>query len=255
MRYLVASIVLIVVAIVFKIKMPKKEDYKWFFLSGISGFFIYMIVFNKGCETVSAATGSIIISTVPVITALMARVFYKEQIKAFRYIAIIIEFVGVAVITVMHGISSINIGFLWLIIAAFLLSLYNILQRKLTKTYSPLQAIIYSIFIGEILLFIFLPGSIDELKHAPISAFVYIIILGVFSSAIGYFAWSKAFSKAKETSTVTNYMFITPLLTSVLGFMMINEIPDKATITGGSITLIGMFIYNFGETIKNRLIK
>jgi drug/metabolite transporter (DMT)-like permease len=214
-----------------------------------------MIVFNKGCETVSAATGSIIISTVPVITALMARFLYKEKIKTFRYIAIMIEFVGVAVITVIHGISSINIGFFWLIIAAFFLSLYNILQRKLTKTYSPLQAIIYSIFIGEILLFIFLPGSINELKNAPMSAFIYIIILGVFSSAIAYFAWSKAFSKAKETSTVTNYMFVTPLLTSVLGFLMINEIPDRATIIGGSITLVGMCIYNFGEIIKDKIIK
>jgi drug/metabolite transporter (DMT)-like permease len=185
----------------------------------------------------------------------MARFFYKEKIKIFRYVAIIIEFAGVAVITILHDISSFNIGFLWLISAAIFSSLYNILQRKLTRTYSSLQSTIYSILIAEILFFMFLPGSIPDIKNAPPIAFLYIAILGIFASATGYLLWTKALSKAKETSTVTNYMFMIPLLTSVLGFFMINEVPDKATIIGGLMILTGMFIYNFGEMIKNKIIK
>jgi drug/metabolite transporter (DMT)-like permease len=253
-RYFIASTVFIILIIVLKIKIPEKRDFKWFFLAGFFGIFLYMIMFNKGCETVSASTSSILISTGPVITALMARVFYKEKIKFFQYAAIIIEFIGVIVITMLHEISSFNIGFLFLILAAIFTSLYNILQRKLTKTYSPLQSTIYSILIGEILFFMFLPGSINEIKNAPPIAFVYITILGVLASATGYFLWSKALSKANKTATVTNYIFVIPLLTSILGFFMINEVPDKATIIGGSIILTGMVIYNFGEMIKDKII-
>jgi drug/metabolite transporter (DMT)-like permease len=36
-------------------------------------------------------------------------------------------------------------------------------------------------------------------------------------------------------------------MTSVLGFVFANEIPDKATMVGGGIILIGVLIFNFGE--------
>jgi drug/metabolite transporter (DMT)-like permease len=146
LRYFVATFVLIIVAIVFKIKMPGKKDLKWFLLSGLSGFSLYVITFNKGCETVSASTSSIIIATVPVITALLARLIYKEKIRYLQYCAIIIEFSGVVILSMTNGIFTINVGIIWLLLAAFLLSIYNILQRKLTKEYTALQTTIYSIF-------------------------------------------------------------------------------------------------------------
>jgi drug/metabolite transporter (DMT)-like permease len=38
--------------------------------------------------------------------------------------------------------------------------------------------------------------------------YLYIALLGIFSSAIAYIAWTKAFSLAKQTSQVSNYMFL-----------------------------------------------
>ena len=36
----------------------------------------------------------------------------------------------------------------------------------------------------------------------------------------------------------------TPFLTTILGFIIIGEIPDKATILGGIIILTGLFLFN-----------
>ena len=79
LRYLVASITLLVIICFIKINRPKKEDLFSFILSGALGFFLYVILFNKGTALVSAATSSIIIATVPVFTALLATFFYKEN--------------------------------------------------------------------------------------------------------------------------------------------------------------------------------
>ena len=242
LRYLVASITLLVIICFIKINRPKKEDLFSFILSGALGFFLYVILFNKGTALVSAATSSIIIATVPVFTALLATFFYKEKLKIYQWIAIGIEFMGILVLTLMNGSFSINEGVLWLLIAALCLASYNILQRKLTKTYSALQASTYSIFFATIMLCIFLPGSINKAIHAPLIQMLYVLILGVFSSAIAYIAWAKAISLAEKTTYVSNYMFVTPFLTTILGFIMINEIPDKATILGGIIILSGLFI-------------
>ena len=255
LRYLVASITLLVIICFIKINRPKKEDLFSFILSGALGFFLYVILFNKGTALVSAATSSIIIATVPVFTALLATFFYKERLKIYQWLAIGIEFMGILVLTLMNGSFSINEGVLWLLIAALCLASYNVLQRKLTKTYSALQASTYSIFFATIMLCIFLPGSINKAIHAPLIQMLYVLILGVFSSAIAYIAWAKAISLAEKTTYVSNYMFVTPFLTTILGFIMINEIPDKATILGGIIILSGLFIFNkesFLEPFKNK---
>ena len=252
LRYFIASCTLMVVAILTKMQPPRKTDLPWFLLSGAVGFFLYMIVFNKGQELVTASTASVVIATVPVITALLARFVYQEKLRGFQWAAIAIEFAGVAVLTLMNGVLSINIGLLWLLLAALALSIYNLLQRKLTEAYTALQTSTFSIFFGTLLLAVFLPVSIKEVSHAPGIQLFYISMLGIFSSAIAYVAWAKAFAKAKQTSQVSNYMFITPFLTSLLG-LLIAEVPDQSTLVGGTIILFGVLVFNFGEKVYESL--
>ncbi|MDR1133542.1 MAG: DMT family transporter [Synergistaceae bacterium] len=253
LRYFIASCVLIIVAVISKIKLPRKKDLPWFMLAGALGFFFYMIAFNQGQKTVTASTGSIVISTAPVLTALIARAVYKEKMSYIQWLAIAIEFAGAAVLTLMNGVLSINMGLFWLFLAALALCLYNLLQRKLTKTYSALQTSAFSIFFGTILLAIFLPVSVKEASNAPAIQWFYLAVLGVFSSAIAYAAWSRALAKAEQTSQVSNYMFITPFLTSVLGFIIADEVPEPSTIVGGGMILSGVFIFNFGERLYGAL--
>ncbi len=255
LRYLAASITLLIIICFIKINKPKKKDLPTFILSGALGFFIYVILFNKGTALVSAATSSIVIAMVPVFTALLATFFYKEKLKIYQWFAIGIEFIGILVLTLMNGSFSINEGVLWLLIAALSLAAYNVIQRKLTKTYSALESSTYSIFFATIMLCIFLPNSISKAIHAPLIQILYVLILGIFSSAIAYIAWAKAISIAEKTTYVSNYMFVTPFLTTILGFIMIDEIPDKATILGGIIILTGLFLFNkesFLEPFRNK---
>lgn len=132
-----------------------------------------------------------------------------------------------------------------------MLSFYNLLQRKLTKSYASLQTATYSIWGGTILLIIFLPASVNQAITAPPIQWLYVLILGVFSSAIAYVAWTKALSLAEKTSQVSNYMFLTPFLTSLLGFVIAGEIPEQSTVMGGTIILAGVFLFNYGERIKD----
>lgn len=256
LRYLIASCTLLIIALFTRMKPPHVKDLPYFILAGALGFFIYMITFNLGQKTVTASTASIVISTVPVLTALLSRFVDKEKLSFLQWLAIAVEFIGVAVLTLMHGFVSINIGLLWLFLAALALSLYNLLQRKLTKKYTALQASAFSIFFGTLLLAVFLPASAREIFNVPVIQWVYLLILGVFSSAVAYVAWSRAFAKAKRTSQVSNYMFITPFLASLFGFLLAGELPESSTLIGGGIILFGVFIFNFGEKfyrmIRNR---
>ena len=48
-------------------------------------------------------------------------------------------------------------------------------------------------------------------------------------------------------ASVSNYMFLTPFITILLGFSIINEKPDEGTILGGIIILTGFALYNFSN--------
>jgi drug/metabolite transporter (DMT)-like permease len=67
---------------------------------------------------------------------------------------------------------------------------------------------------------------------------------------VAYAAWSKAFEKAKQTSSVTNYMFFTPFGTALLGFLVMGEIPRVSEIIGCILIIIGMLVFHLG---KNRV--
>ena len=243
LRYLVASLTLIPIALVAGIKPPRREDLKWFVAAGALGFSFYMIAFNKGCETVNVSTSSVILATAPVMTALFARLVFGEKLRGIQWVAIAVEFVGIVVLTMKDGAFTVNSGILWLLAAAGSLCAYNLIQRFLTRRYSALQATTYGIFAGSLMLAVFLPASIEEARTASFALVSYVVFLGVFPSAIAYITWTKAFVKAERTSYVTNYMFITPFLTTLQGFLLVGELPDSATVIGGAIILSGALLF------------
>ena len=252
LRFLIASLILLVIVLVAHIKPPRLRDLPQFIVGGLVGFGIYMIVFNLGQSMVGSAMGSVIIATVPVVTALLALRFFHERLLAHQWVAIAIEFLGVLVLTLLEGVVALNAGVFWLLFAVVLFAVYNLIQRHITREYTGLQASIYCIFFGTLFLAVFAPQAFGELSTAPPEQWLYLLILAIGPGAISYVAWAVALSKSKNTAQVTNYMFLTPFLAAIVGFLVAGEIPNFATFFGGGIILIGVALFNFGGKLIQR---
>lgn len=244
LRYFVASCTLLIFVLIIRMRLPAKKHLPLLLLSGAFGFFIYMITFNQGSKTVTAATASVIISIVPVLTALFARVFFKERLFGHQWVAIGIEFAGILILCLLTAQFTVGVGILWILIAASCISAYNLLQRRLTKTISGLKACTFSMFFGTLMLAVFASAAAQEAVTAPTLQIVVIICLGVFPSAVAYLLWSKAIEKASHTSYVSNYMFLTPFLTALLGFVLAGETLHTSTLIGGAVILSGALLFN-----------
>lgn len=251
LRYFCASCVLIVYVWMHKIKPPALKDWPGFILSGASGFFVYVLALNKGSETLSASTCSVIVATGPVMSALFANFLFRERLHKLQWIAIGVEFIGVLVLTLMKGEFTTNAGILWMLLAAVATSVYNLMQRKLTQKYSGLQVASYGIFVGTLMLSVFMPQSLGELWHAPVRQALYVAVLGVFASALAYVLWAQAYEKASDTMSVNNYMFAMPFLATLFAFLLAGEQPDFATVAGGAIIIVGVFLFNLGARRKS----
>lgn len=251
LRYLVATLVLIPVLIIAKAKIPEKRDLPTFAVSGFLGFTMYMLFFNTANSMLTGATCSIVIATTPVITAVLATFFYHEKIKLHQWIAFAISFAGVVALFLFEKTLSGGQGILWGLGAAIDLSVYNIWQKKLSVRYTGLETAAYSIFFGTLFLCVVAPTAARQFGDATARSLYGIVFLGIFSSAVSYVCWAKAFALAERTSDVSNYMFITPFLTTIAGFVAEGEKLSPSALLGGAMILGGVFLFQ-KDSFKKR---
>jgi len=219
LRYFFASIIVIFILIKKKIPFPNLKDIPAFVFAGFSGYAGYIVLFNIATVLSSPSTLSVINALAPAITAIIAYFMFNEKIKLIG-------------------------GVLYMLLGCFLLSTYNISQRYLTKKYSSFSVSMYSLLIGGILLVIYSPHSIANIPNISSTSLILIIYMAIFPSIISYFFWTKAFELAKSTTEVTSFMFATPVIATILGMIILGDIPKLSTIIGGVIIISGMILFN-----------
>lgn len=244
LRYVLAAGILTCILAARRLPLPKAKDLPILALAAVFGFSLYMIVFNKGTSMVTAATSSVVIAMVPVITGILASLLFRERLKKLQWAAMVLQFAGVLVLVLTGNSFSLNEGVLWLLLCAVMLGLYNIIQRKFTREYPAFVISAVTIIFGGIELLWAMPAGIREFRAAPGIMRFYVIFMGIFSSAVAYVTWTTAFAKAEKTSEVANYMFITPLFATLLGFILNHEIPGIPTVIGGLLILSGAVLFN-----------
>lgn len=244
-RCIVASIALLVAGRFLKIRKPFCiRDLLLMSAAGVCGFALYLIFFNTGILTITSATSSVIIASTPIMTAIVCSRLYNEKIRPLGWLAICIAFIGVCILLFWKGALSINAGILWTLGAAIVFCIYNILNRKLTSIgYTSVEIVTYAMISASVLMIFFLPETINEVSHANSFNILLAIALGLLPSATSYVLWAKAMELAEKTNEVTNYMFITPLLSAIMGFAMLGEIPDMGTLIGGLIIIISVILF------------
>lgn len=250
LRYFIAAISLLIYACIRRTRLPRMRDVPLFILGGAVGFAVYVYAINTGSQTLTASVVSFIVSASPIITALLARLFLRERIGVVGWASILCAFVGVGIITYFSGGFAFGSGVVWICLAAVLISIYNIFQRKLLARYSPLEITTYCIVSGALLLSVFASQSFPQIVTATPTQIIAMVALGVFSAGVAYVCWAYALSKAEKTSEVTNYMFATPIITTFLGFILIKETPHVSAYFGGALVLLGVLLVNRRPSIK-----
>ena len=244
LRYFFASIIVIFILIKQKISLPKLKDIPAFVFAGFSGYAGYIVFFNMATLLSSPSTLSVINALDPAITAIVAYFIFNEKIKIIGWISMGISFCGILILTLWNGTLTVNKGVIYMLIGCVLLSLYNISQRYLTKKYSSFDVSMYSMLIGGILLVVYSPSSVRNIFSISFNSLILIIYMSVFPSIISYFFWTKAFEIAKHTTEVTSFMFVTPVLATLMGIIILGDIPKLSTLIGGVVIILGMILFN-----------
>ncbi len=186
-RFLTASSVLLVYAIITRMPLPERKDLPAIFFLGFIGITIYHLALTFGELKVTAGSASLLIASAPIFTAILAMFILKEKIKPWGWIGIVISFLGVSLVAIGEGegVRFEPAAFL-ILLAAISTSFYFVLQKPYLKKYSPLRFVTYAIWSGTFFQMFFSQGLFQNIKNAPIEVTLAIIYMGIFPAAFVY---------------------------------------------------------------------
>lgn len=252
-RHLVASACLVPFLWLSKGRMlPRKADVPYFFLLGVLGFTIYQLALNFGELRITAGAASLLIATVPAITAILAHFLLRERMSAAAWGGSAVAFAGVALIVVGDGSSlGFNPFALFVLLAAVSTAFFTVLQRPMFSRYKPVEVTAFATWAGTIPLLAFLPGLPEAVGRAGSPALWATLYIGVVPSAIAYTLYAFALSKA-PASLVTAFLYLVPVSSLSFSWWLLGEVPTVLTLIGGCIAVAGIVLVNVAKRRQAR---
>lgn len=224
---------------------------------GLTGGSLYFLLENSALEITMASNVSLIISTAPLITALLVRLFHSnEQLKPAFIPGSFIALFGVAFV-VFNGqfvLKLSPLGDTLALLSSLMWAFYCLIIKKLDTRY-PILFITRKVFfygLITILPVFFVRGlNFDwEVLSTPVVAFN-LLFLGLVASMLCYIMWNVAVKHIGAVRS-SNYNYINPLVTMITAAIVLQEPITPMVILGAVCILIGVYIAERGFRLPGR---
>jgi len=212
------------------------------FCSGIStGTFVFAIVYT------SIANALVIISTGPIMIAIVAWFLLKEKSSLITWVSMIIIFIGIYIVMSGSFGGKNIVGDFFALITAVMMGFTFTLTRKYKDiNMVPVNAI--GGLIAALIAFL-MANKIT----VPAEVVGYIIAMGaILSISFSLITIAPRYMPAAEVGMI---MPLETVLGSLIAWYWIKEVPSSNAIIGGTIVIITLFLHSWYSTrlVKNQL--
>ncbi|HWR60538.1 MAG TPA: DMT family transporter [Clostridia bacterium] len=251
-RFTLASIVLTILWLTGLIRLNYKEKpLKKLFLLTCFQPIAYFIFETTGVKLTSSSEAGIMIALIPVVVTIFAAIFLKEKPGRAQLAFILASVLGVVFIVLMSGTTGASghfAGILALLGAVLSAGVYNILSRKLSESFSPVEITFVMMWTGAIVfnLFYLASGAINKEPARYFEAMktmntlIPILYLGILSSVCAFFMVNYMLSKlpAASSSVFSN---LTTVISIAAGVLVRHEAFHWYQLAGGFIIILGVW--------------
>ena len=184
----------------------------------------------------------------PIFTTIMSIFILNEKVGVFRWLAVLIGFIGIMVIT-EPGITNLNIYYIFPIIFCLGLSYVAITIRQLSTT-EPVWLIsfYFSLSITALSLFTLPKGWVMP----DLNDFFLLSLVGIFGGIANL--WLSISYRYSEVSLVTPLKYLSLLFAIILGYFIWGEIPTFKTLLGSLLVIVSTLIIFRREIYKKKII-
>ena len=184
----------------------------------------------------------------PIFTTILSIFLLSEKVGFFRWLAVIVGFIGIIIIT-EPGFTSLNIYFVYPVIFCLGMSYVAITIRQLS-TSEPvwLISLYFSVTITLASFFTIPYGWIMP----DIKDLVLLMSIGIFGGAANL--WLSQSYKFSEVSLVTPLKYLALVFAIIFGYFIWNEVPSVKTLTGAFLVITSsIIIFRREITLKKQV--
>jgi len=242
-RLLVAAVALTVLVARSGRSRLTRHEVLLLLVCGVAWFGIYNIALNDSERRIDAATAAMLVQVGPIVVALLAALFLGERLTGWLLAGIGVAFAGVVLIgTAMRGDHGSNVsGVLLALLAAVTYAIGVVTQKVLLRRLSALEVVCYACWVGVLVCLPWSGDLVHLVRHGAAADLGWIGYLGLFPTALAFCLWAFALRHAdagKQAITT----FLVPLITAVMAWIVLDEVPPALAFAGGALCVLGVLI-------------
>ena len=182
----------------------------------------------------------------PIITTILAIIFFDEIVKLRRWVAILFGFSGTFVI-LRPGLEIVETGSLYVLISACFFSVMAMLAKRLARTESSLTITAYTRLLPTPMAFV---AALFVWEWPTWPQLGILLLAGIVGTA-SIMAFVQAI-KIGETNVVMPLDFSKLIWASLLGFVIFAEVPTIYTWIGGTMIFVAALYIAYRESLAAR---
>jgi len=244
-RFGLGFLLLLPLALVLRSRWPRARDWVGVAALGIMFYGVFFVVYGHALVYTTAARGSLAVSTLPILTMVVAALLGREKLTVRKSLGVLIAMGGVliALAAGLHDApSEAWRGDLIMIAGMLSMALYNVLSRPFMTRSSPLAYAAAGMAFGSFCnaLWAWHAGSFEAVKAFGPSQWMAVLYLGIFAGGIGFYLWVFALERTTPTR-VANTITVSPIAAAVVASALVGEAIGLSLVMG--IVAIGAGIW------------
>ncbi|MDG1901964.1 MAG: DMT family transporter [Bacteroidales bacterium] len=225
----------------------KPKDIFSSMLMGLFNPFLYYLVLFKAYELLDAQIAGTLNYTWPLTLVIMSSIFLRQKISTLSYVAILISFFGIIIISTngtFTGFGNSNIfGIILAIGSSILWASYWIVNLKDKR--EETGKILLNLIFGFIFITIYMLVTSKNITLPTGYALIGSIYIGMFEMSITFVVWLSALKNSDNTAKVSNIIFLSPFIALMIINFTVGESIKPSTILGLIFIVIGILAQKF----------
>lgn len=244
LRFLVISSCFALIAVKRGVQWPTRREWPFFLFTALMAVPCYHVSLNMGERAVTASAASLILSTLPLWSVVLSKIFLQEDFRVWTWVGLLVSFFGAVIISFgeSHGFDF-NHYVLLVFFSAVAGSVYTILLKKLLARYDTFSVNCLVMWLGTLMLLPFAGELAREIKTAAPADTLAVIYMGIFPGAMSFIIWAMVLREL-PVSRAVSFLFLVPIFATIIGWLWLRELPSALSFVGGVVILGGVMIVN-----------
>lgn len=252
-RFWIMALIFNVIALSRRSTRPRfsRFDVKTLVFAGILAVPLSQLPVVNGQRFLSPPLASLLMTTSPAWTALLAVFFLGERFRKLQVGGFIVALAGAAVV-VLTGTGHDNFvihnpwGAALTLISPLAWAGFTVVSKPFSVRANPITTLAVSITFGVIALAPLYPHAMEGITSYKLSTWYWLLYLVVGGSVIPYIVWFYALRVLPASKTVA-YMYAIPLAALVWSWAILGIVPAVASLLGGLLILVGVVIVQMSK--------